>query len=191
MAYRRALRTGELPAPLDAAWWRRHLWIARLQTEIKRRAAATAQVEEAVVTQEEAYFRTPRGKRMLVIAAMGFTFAFLALVVADLDSVIYSNSRIVHLEWTALFAALMGLSAIAHMRGSYQRGRSSHRQGNTLRRQREHDDEHSGTAVTGLWFLTHRLPGGTRVTANFHRRCPSDPQRRLAARSPSNGAQAR
>jgi hypothetical protein len=181
MAYRRALRTGELPAPLEleewrrrllcsellngfapfaagpfvffglassltspsayrwvpasafallafwgaVVWWRRHLRIARLQAEIKRRAAATAEEGQAAVTREEAYFRTPRARRVLVIAAMGFTFAFLALLVADFDTVVYSSSRIVHLVWAALFAALMGLvSAIAEFAEPTLRGTS-------------------------------------------------------------------
>jgi hypothetical protein len=87
------------------AWWRRHLRIVRLRAEVKRQAA---------VTPEETWFQMPRAVRVPVTAATGFTFAFLALLVADLDSVIYSSSRIVHLEWVALWAALMGLaSAIA------------------------------------------------------------------------------
>jgi hypothetical protein len=92
------------------AWWRSHLQIVRLQAEIKRRVAATSKDGKAAVTREVAYFPTPRATRVLVTAAMGFTVAFLALVLADLDAVVHGDSRMVHLELAALWAAPMGLA---------------------------------------------------------------------------------
>jgi hypothetical protein len=92
------------------AWWRRHLQIVRLRAAIKQRAAATAKEGQAAVTREEAYFRTPWATRVLITAAMGFTSAFLALLLADLDAVVFSDSRLVHLELAALWAAAMGMA---------------------------------------------------------------------------------
>jgi hypothetical protein len=45
--------------------------------------------------------------RALVTAAMGFTVALMA----DLESVIFGDSGLVHLEWAAFWAALMGLAS--------------------------------------------------------------------------------
>ena len=70
--------------------------VNRLTAEVTRQAAVTSEEGKAAVTREEAYFRTPPAVRVLVTAATGFTFAFLALLVADLDAVIYSDSRLVH-----------------------------------------------------------------------------------------------
>jgi hypothetical protein len=93
------------------AWWRRHLQIVRLRAEIEQRAAAKTVEGQAAVTRVEAYFRTPRAMRALVTAAMGFTVALVALLMADLESVIFGDSRLVHLEWAAFCAAPMGLAS--------------------------------------------------------------------------------
>ena len=97
--------------------------ITRLETEVKRRAtpAVTPEEAQAAVTPEETWFRWPLAVRVFMIAAVWFTYAFLVLLVGDLDSVIYSGSRIVHLEWAAFWAALMGL-AIAAVTFGAQRG---------------------------------------------------------------------
>jgi hypothetical protein len=104
------------------AWCRRNFRIRRLAAEVKRRRnrldrdTVTPGEPQAAVTRKEeqwgTWFRLPLAWRVFGSVVSGFCFAFLALLVAGLDSVVYNHSRIAHLGWAALWAALMGLANV-------------------------------------------------------------------------------
>ncbi len=60
-------------------------------------------------TPEEAWLTVSPVARVFGLATTGFTMAFLALVLADLDFVVFGDARIEHLKWACAWAAPMSL----------------------------------------------------------------------------------
>lgn len=54
---------------------------------------------------------TPMAERFISMVVMTSVFAFLLVLLADLDSVVYSDSRLSHLRWAALCALVIGVVA--------------------------------------------------------------------------------
>lgn len=79
-----------------------------------RRATVAASQARAAETPEEAWVQIPVAARLFGAAAFGFGSAFLTLLLADLDAVVFCNALIEHLEWAGAWAAPMSLvSAIS------------------------------------------------------------------------------
>ena len=114
-----------------ASWWRL-VQISRLAAEVNRRRKAKRRrglLTRGTVGRDEErwknYLEGPLVWRVLTTAVVGFALAFLVLLVADLESLIYSDSRNVHLECAAFWAAPMGLAGAVlewgspRLRGSF------------------------------------------------------------------------
>jgi hypothetical protein len=96
------------------AYWRRHLQIVRLRAAMKRGVTVAAFQARAAETPEETWVRMPAAARLFGSAAGGFGIASLALLLADLDSVVFGGALIEHLERAGALAAPMSLvSAIS------------------------------------------------------------------------------
>src|SRR6185312_9588866 len=81
---------------------------------LKRRVTKSVRQARVAETPEEAWVRMPATARLFGSAVGGFGSAFLALLLADLDSVVFGDAWIEHLEWATAWAAPMSLvSAIS------------------------------------------------------------------------------
>ena len=96
---------------------RRGAQIKRLADALKRHPGALDQVAatpaRAELTLQESAFEASAAGRLIPIALGGFVFAFLILLVADLEALVYGGPRIMRLEWAAGLAAVFGLTLAA------------------------------------------------------------------------------
>ena len=109
---------------LLAAWGlvsvcRRGARIRRLTDEVKRRrasldqaAASPASATPALSLQQSAFEASTAG-RLVPIALGGFVLAFLILLVADLEYLVYGGPRVLGLRWAAGCAAAFGFTLAA------------------------------------------------------------------------------
>ena len=101
-----------------AMGWRKSARINRLAAEIERResteqSAVTPPTEKAAATRAESRFARSWATRLVEAALVDSIFAFLVLLVADLDSLVFGGPRIVPLEWAAGLAVLVGAALAA------------------------------------------------------------------------------
>ena len=81
-----------------------------LACRIGATSSAMAETETTVAdAPEEAWLTVSPVARALVLATTGFTIALLALVLADLDSVVFGDARLEHLKWACAWAAPLSL----------------------------------------------------------------------------------
>ena len=90
-------------------WCRRFLHLGRLRAALEPPAAIVEKEATVADTPEEAWLTVSPVARVLGLATTGFTMALLALVLADLDFVVFGDARLEHLKWACAWAAPMGL----------------------------------------------------------------------------------
>jgi hypothetical protein len=91
------------------AWWRRFVHIERLRAALKPPVAMAEKEAPVADTPEEAWLTVSPVARVLGLSTIGFTIALLALVLADLDSVVFGDARLEHLKWACAWAAPLSL----------------------------------------------------------------------------------
>jgi hypothetical protein len=110
-------------------WSRRFLHLERLRAALKRPVAIAEEEALVVDTPEETWVRISPVTRVFSTAAVAFIGALLALLLADLDFVVFGDARIEHFTWVGAEAAVMSLVSAASVFGdpSTRRGGGARR----------------------------------------------------------------
>jgi hypothetical protein len=93
-----------------AAFCTTAVWVKRLTAQVNRRQETLKQAAGTPVTaragRKEVAFDASMAVRVLTNAITGFTVAFLVLLIADLEPLVFGGPRIASLGWAAAWAAL-------------------------------------------------------------------------------------
>ncbi|WP_179474055.1 hypothetical protein [Mycolicibacterium vinylchloridicum] len=90
--------------------------IRQLELAIRQRREAATPAKPTVPAEERRWrsnAETPMAGRITMTAVVGTAMAFVVLLVADLDSVVYSDSRAAHLGWATVIATVTGIAMTA------------------------------------------------------------------------------